>query len=167
MLKWAQTAMQYFITQCQASCYPRACESPLTQSLHVATRTTHFISAICTSQAACGTVKGLYNKYTRGGSASSWQGIACTVCVKEKKKIHFSQLCFNSNRTLVPSKGQPELWWCGLAGADIRGHLSVSPGQQEEWWVTLRAPVTTNRSLLPKKLISGRLLWAVFFLICW
>lgn len=56
--------MQYFIRQCQGSCYPRACESPLTKTLQAASRPTHSVSAICTSQVASSAEK-TFNKYTR------------------------------------------------------------------------------------------------------
>lgn len=44
--------------------YPGACESPLTKTLHAASRPTHSVSAISTSQAASSAEKAC-NKYMR------------------------------------------------------------------------------------------------------
>lgn len=107
--------MQYFIRQCQGSCYPGACESPLSETLHIASRPTHSFSAICTSQAEFNTERA-FNKYTMEAVHQVDRALPVLSMEKKKKKkfmIHDSQLCFNSRRRLVPSKGQPVWRWGG------------------------------------------------------
>lgn len=105
--------MQYFIRQCQGSCYHGACESPLSETLHTMSRPTHSFSAICTSQAEFNTER-VFNKYTMEAVHQVDRALP-VLSMKKKKKfmIHDSQLCINSSRRLVPSKGQPVWRWGG------------------------------------------------------
>lgn len=61
-------------------CWPVACDSPLTNTLHAASRPTHSVWTICTSQS----VSSFEIPY-KGGGASQWQGIACAVYAGGKK----------------------------------------------------------------------------------
>lgn len=122
-----------------------------------------------------------FNKYTRGGSASSWQDIARAVR-EEKLMIHDSQLCFNSNRRLVPSEGQPARRRGGRAVGRSGDKTSVSNARprrgatgdieaagHRNTHVCVHAGARfdfINHCLLPKKLISCRPLGATHFLCC-
>lgn len=137
--------MKYFIRLCQGSSYPGACESPLTKTLHAACRPTHSVSAICTSRALSSTERPFIN--IRGRQCINLTG-HCLCCPWKKKKIHESQLCFNSNRRLVPSMGPPVWRWGWRMVGRSGDKTSVCKNRQGEieWRVLLRPLSMTQRN---------------------